>query len=95
MWKIYENLILCGLEWEVERNKIIPWFSTGFSKSMDVVDNISYLVSRIQLALSRNFYTLTVFLDLKAYDHVNIYKLYVILSSNHMDQSLSNAILIY
>ena len=80
--KIYENFIRCRLEWVVEHNRIIPWFSTGFRKSMGIVDNISYLVSRIQLALSRNFYALTVFLDLKsAYDHVNIYKLYGILSA--------------
>ena len=53
--KIYENLMRCRLEWEVEHNRIIPWFSTGFRKSMGIVDNISYLVSWIQLAYQEIF----------------------------------------
>lgn len=64
--KVYENLIRCRLEWEVEHNKIIPWFSTGFRKTIGINGNICYLGCGIQLALSRNLFTLTVFLDMKA-----------------------------
>lgn len=73
MLKILEHLIKIRLEWFIEHNNLLGQNQYGFRKGKGTIDNISLLVTDIQLAFSNNESVLAAFMDISsAYDNVVI-----------------------
>ena len=69
--KIFERMIKSRLEWFIENNDKLPSWQFGFRKGRSCIDNLSTLVTDVQLAKSNKRETIACFLDVRsAYDNV-------------------------
>lgn len=92
--KIFENMIKNRLDWIVENKKILSKYQMGFRKGKGIYDNIIYLTSYVQIALTKGDKIIGILLDIRnAYDNVNPYILYRILIQYNIDIDLANVIL--
>lgn len=61
------------IEWYVEKNKILPTYSTGFRKDQSTLDCLVRVISYIQLNFEKGVPTVACFLDIEnAYNNVSI-----------------------
>lgn len=78
--KIFHSILNKRLEWFLESSDIFPEEMVGFRKTRSCLDNLSCLVSRIQIGFSKDQFTLGCFVDIdNAYNNVDITRLLAIL----------------
>jgi hypothetical protein len=71
--KTFERLVKNRLEVIIEKSQKIPHCFTGFRKGFSTMDNLSQLITDIQLSFSSNLHLVTAIYDLQgAYDNVHI-----------------------
>jgi ribonuclease HI len=71
--KILEHILKSRLVWYIEHNSILPSSQFGFRKSLSCVDNLSVLITDIQIAFTMKKVISVVFLDItSAFDNVSI-----------------------
>ncbi|XP_013183181.2 probable RNA-directed DNA polymerase from transposon BS [Amyelois transitella] len=71
--KIFHSIITRRLEWYFEKNKLFSDETIGFRRTRSCMDNLSRLVSRIQIGFSEGLVTVGCFIDINnAYNNVDI-----------------------
>uniref|UniRef100_A0A2A4JIU8 Reverse transcriptase domain-containing protein n=1 Tax=Heliothis virescens TaxID=7102 RepID=A0A2A4JIU8_HELVI len=71
--KIFHSILAKRIEWFFEKQCLLPEDMVGFRKSRSCLDNLSRLVSGIQLGFSKNWVTAACFIDIEsAYNNVDI-----------------------
>ena len=69
--KLMERIINKRLVWELETNKMLGNYQSGFRKNRSTADNLAFLESHIMEAFSENKFFVSIFFDLsKAYDRI-------------------------
>lgn len=78
--KVFHSIITKRLEWFLENKFTFSNFTVGFRKSRSCLDNLSYLVSKIQIGFAKNQCSLGCFIDVNnAYNGVDTVELLSIL----------------
>lgn len=71
--KILHSILNNRLEWFLEHNGFFSHHTIGFRKGRSCQDNLTSLVSKIQIGLSNNHFTVACFLDIEnAYNNLDI-----------------------
>lgn len=80
--KIFHSILLKRLEWFVEKSNLLSPSTIGFRRSHSCLDNLSRLITSIQIAFSKNRAIIACFVDINnAYNNVNINKMISMLES--------------
>lgn len=78
--KIFHSILNKRLEWYFEKQMIFSDNMVGFRKSRSCFDNLTNLVSNIQIGFSKNLVTVACFIDIEnAYNNVDVHSLLRIL----------------
>lgn len=87
--KLFHLLIGKRIEWFVESNKILSPNTTGFRRGQSTLDNLTNLVTHIQLGFSQGISTLACFLDINsAYNNLLIDRVVAILDNIKIGQKI-------
>lgn len=71
--KIFHSMITKRLEWFMENGDFFYEETTGFRKTKSCIDNLTNLITRIQLGFSKDQITLGCFVDIQdAYNNVDV-----------------------
>lgn len=87
--KIFHTIITRRLEWYIEKNNLLSNETTGFRRSRSCLDNLSRIISRIQIGLTEGIPTIGCFIDIEgAYNNVNVTSLLSVMDSIGVDKTI-------